>query len=186
MRYPCAPWISITSKPAVRARRAAAAKASTILWISPRLSSAGAGSPGRKGIALGATVCQPPCSSGIGRAAFPRDASAAFATGVRNLHSRNRALRLYERGDAREISDVLIFPNAEITGADAAACFHGGGFGEDERSATGGAASQVHQMPVISESVVARILAHGRDDDAVTKRDTANCEGREQRRLVWH
>ena len=46
--------------------------------------------------------------------------------------------------------------------------------------ATDRAAAEMHEMPVVSQSVSARVLAHGRDKDAVGKFDIANRERIEQ------
>ena len=52
--------------------------------------------------------------------------------------------------------------------------------GEDEAGAADRAAAEMHQVPVVREAVLARILAHRRDDDAVAKLDSAQAERRKQ------
>jgi hypothetical protein len=37
----------------------------------------------------------------------------------------------------------------------------------------------MHQVPVVGAAIVARILAHGRDDDAVGKLETGKAKWRE-------
>ena len=74
----------------------------------------------------------------------------------------------------REEGDVIVFPDAEILGADAAFGGDGAGFCEDEGGAADGAAAEVDEMPVVREAIVAGILAHGGDDDAVAEKDVTN------------
>ena len=47
---------------------------------------------------------------------------------------------------------------------------------------TDGSAAQVHEVPVVRHAVLARVLAHGRDEDAVMERDGAQREGRKELR----
>ena len=39
--------------------------------------------------------------------------------------------------------------------------------------------AEMHQVPVVGAAIVARILAHGRHDDAVGKLETGKAKGRE-------
>ena len=97
----------------------------------------------------------------------PRRRHAGFAAGVGELDSGARALGMEEGGDAGERRDVLVLPEAEILGADAAFGCDGSGFSEDESCAADGAAAKVDEMPVVGEAVLAGVFAHGRDDDAI-------------------
>ena len=94
---------------------------------------------------------------------------ARLAAGVRQLHARDAALRVNEADDAREHGDVLVFPDAEILRADAAFGRDRRGFGHHQPGAADGAAAEMHEVPVIGEPVVARVLAHRRDEDAIGK-----------------
>ena len=84
--------------------------------------------------------------------------------------------------------DVLVLPEAEVLGADAAFGGDGGGFGEDEGRAADGAAAEVDEMPVVGEAVLAGVFAHGRDDDAVGEGQGADGDGGEEAGgiLGWH
>ena len=61
-------------------------------------------------------------------------------------------------------------------------------FGEHQRRAADRAAAEVHQVPVVGEAILARILAHRRDDDAIAQLDAAQAERRKQvdRLVVEH
>src|SRR5580698_8654075 len=120
--------------------------------------------------------------------AGPGAIRAGFAAGVGELDSGARALGMKEGGDAGQGRDVLVLPEAEILGADAAFGGDGGGFGEDEGCAADGAAAEVDEMPVVREAVVAGVFAHGGDDDAVGEGEGADGDGGEEARgiLGWH
>ena len=107
------------------------------------------------------------------RAAFPRDARAAFAAGVRDLDARHGALLSDESRDARQCFDVRVPVDPEIGGRDAPARLDGRGFGEHQARATYRAAAEMHHMPIVGEAIVARVLAHRRDGDAVAQGDAA-------------
>ena len=99
--------------------------------------------------------------------AFPRTRRAGFAPGVRELDSRNAALRANESHDARQRLYMGFAPNAQILRADARLGQHGCCFGHHQARAAHGAAAEVHQMPVVGQSVLAGVLAHRRDSDAI-------------------
>ena len=80
-----------------------------------------------------------------------------------------------------EHRDVLVLPDAQVGGGDAALGDDGGGLDEHEAGAALSAAAEVDQVPVVGEAVVRRVLAHGRDADAVGEGDGAELEGREER-----
>jgi len=61
-------------------------------------------------------------------------------------------------------------------GTDATLGDYGGGFGEDSASPANSASAEVDKMPVVGKAVFAGILAHGRDGNAVTKRNIADLE----------
>ncbi len=69
---------------------------------------------------------------------------------------------------------------------DAAFGFDGGGFGEYQAGAAGGHLAQMHEMPVVREAVVRRVLAHRGNDDAVLQRDAAQGDRRKQQGIGCH
>ena len=99
--------------------------------------------------------------------AFPRTRGARFASGVRELNSRDAALRVNEFHGARQRLDVRFAPNAQILRADARLRQHACCFRHHQARAAHGAAAKVHQMPIVGEPVFAGVLAHGRDGDAI-------------------
>jgi hypothetical protein len=95
---------------------------------------------------------------------------------VRELDSRNGALRSNEFGDTRERGYVFVFPNAEVGERDATPRLDGASFGKDKGGASDSAAAQVDEMPVVGKSILAGVLAHWRDNDAMPKFDVANSQ----------
>jgi hypothetical protein len=96
---------------------------------------------------------------------------AAFAAGVGQLNTGADALRMDEADDLLEAWDVRIFPDAKVSGGDAAFREDGGSLEQDEARTTLSATAKMDEMPVVGESVLRRILAHGRDADAIGKGD---------------
>ena len=74
---------------------------------------------------------------------------------MRELRSPHRALCADEPADAREILDVLILPDAEVLHADPALGQHGVRLGEHHRRAADRELSEVHEVPVVGEPIVA-------------------------------
>ena len=95
---------------------------------------------------------------------------------MRELHPGGASLQVDEPDDALQHLDVRILVNAEVLRADAPVGGDRGRFRHHERCATDRARSKVNQMPLVGKPVVARVLAHGRDDDAVGKREAAGGE----------
>ena len=113
-------------------------------------------------------------------AAFPRAARTGLAAGVSKLDSGHRAVFPQKARNALERRDVLVLPDAGIFRRNAPARLHGGGFGHHQAGAAHGPAAQVDQVPVGGQPVHRGVLAHGRDGDAVAKRDIAHGQRSEQ------
>src|SRR5690348_11348814 len=64
---------------------------------------------------------------------------------------------------------MIVVPDAQILWTNAAFRQHGRRFGENQARAANGAASEMHEVPVVSEAVLARILTHGRNGNAIGK-----------------
>ena len=114
------------------------------------------------------------CGFGDEPAGAPGRRRAGFASSVSQLDAGNGALAQEKMRDAGEEADVIVFPDAEILGADAAFRGDGAGFCEDEGGASDGAAAEVDEVPVVREAIDAGILAHGGDNDAVAEKDVTN------------
>ena len=104
-----------------------------------------------------------------------------FAACVGELDSGADALGVDELGDAGEAGNVVVGVDAEVGGGDAS-------FGEDrgclehnEGGSALGAGPEMNEVPVIGESVLRGVLAHGRDADAVGEGDGAKLKGRKKR-----
>jgi hypothetical protein len=109
-----------------------------------------------------------------------RRGHAGFAAGVGQLDAGAGALGVEEGGDAGEGGDVVVFPNAEVGGGDAALGRDGGGLKSNERRSALGAGAKMDEVPVGGEAVDAGVLAHGRNADAVREGEGAKLEGREE------
>jgi hypothetical protein len=86
-----------------------------------------------------------------------------------------------EADDLLEIGDVFVFPDAKITGGDAAFREDGRCLDHNESGATLGARAEMNEMPVGGEAVLRRVLAHGRDAYAICKVDRAKRKERKER-----
>ena len=109
--------------------------------------------------------------------ALPWAVGAGFAACMRQLHSGDAALLMDEADNPRQRLDVIVAPDAEILRTDPGLGQNRRCFRKHQSSSANGAAAQMHEMPIVRESVVARILAHGRDEHAVRKLYVSNCEG---------
>jgi hypothetical protein len=101
---------------------------------------------------------------------------------VCELNPGRGSLAVDEFRNAREHFDVLVLPNPEILGTDASFGHNSRRFREDERGAADCATAEMHEMPVRGETVGTRILAHGRNDNPITKQDVANLQAIENHR----
>ena len=88
-----------------------------------------------------------------GAGCLPRHGHAGFAAGVGELDAGVGTVLVEEGGDALELGDVLVLPDAEVAGSDAGFGADGGGFGDDEAGAADGAAAEVDEVPVVGEAV---------------------------------
>ena len=115
------------------------------------------------------------------RVAEPRPLHARLAAGVRELHAGGRAhATARSRSIALDRRDVLVGPQAQVAVRDAPFRQHGGRLGEHEAEAAHRELAEMHEVPVVGEAVLRRVLAHRRDDGAVAQRDVAQLERREQ------
>jgi hypothetical protein len=99
---------------------------------------------------------------------------------VSQLNAGAGALRVEKAGDPGQRGDVRILPDAKIAGGDAALGQDCRGFKNYQAGATLGAAPEVDEMPLAGESVHRRVLAHGRNTDAVREGNGTQLERREK------
>ena len=118
--------------------------------------------------------------------AIPRPPRARLASGVRELHARDAALRMDEMRDPRELLDVRVAPDAEILRTDPP-------FGQDRRrlgdhqaGAAHRAAAEVNEVPIVRETIHRRVLAHRRHEHAIGEGDVPDAERIEKLRSVRH
>jgi hypothetical protein len=105
----------------------------------------------------------------------------SFASGMGELNARADALSVDELRDARKAGDVVVGVNAEIGGGDAAFSEDRGGFEHDEGGSALGAGAEVDEVPIVGESILGGVLAHGGDADAVGEGDRTELKRRKKR-----
>ena len=134
-------------------------------------------------VAEGQVGWAPPASSRAAGAAV-RPGRVAAAPCGRHGRSGCRARSPWRRCPAPGFAmarDVLIGPDAEVVGADAALGRHRAGLRHHQAGAADGAGDQVRVVPLGRLAVaVAGILAHGRDADAVGQRHAPQGQRREE------
>ena len=109
-----------------------------------------------------------------------RRGHGGFAPCVRELDTGTDSLRVDEVDDALQSGDVLILVDSEVAGCNAAFGDDRRGFEHDEAWAALRAAAEMNHVPVAGEAVVCRVLAHGRDTDAVGKGDRTELKRRKE------
>jgi hypothetical protein len=83
-------------------------------------------------------------------------------------------------GDPLKGVRLIIAPEAEVAGGYPPFGGDSGRLNNDQRCASYCPAAKMDQMPVVGHPIDGRILAHGRDGDAVLQRDAAKGEGTEK------
>jgi len=100
------------------------------------------------------------------------------------LNSGNGVLRLDKVTNALKWRNMLFFPYARAVGTDSASRLHSSCFRHHNTRTTNGASTEVHQMPVIDEAILARVLTHGRNAYAILAQHIADLNGSEQQRFA--
>jgi hypothetical protein len=122
--------------------------------------------------------------------AFPWPARARFATGVRQLHSRDAALLMNKADDALEHCDVVIAPDAEVLRTDAAFRQDRGRFRQHQSRTADSTAAKMDKMPITRMTIDTRVLTHWRDKDAIGEFQIADRKRIEQmshtNTIAWH
>src|SRR5205807_6581634 len=96
------------------------------------------------------------------------------------LHSGNAPLLMNEPDDSTQHLDVPVAPDAEVLRTDPSLGEDRCCLGKHESGAANRATAEMNQMPVISVSVLTRILAHGRDKYPIGKIQVSNRESIKQ------
>ena len=81
-----------------------------------------------------------------------------------------------EADDSTQHFDVPVRPDAEVLRADSRLGKNGRCLSQHQSGATDGATAKMNEMPVVSVSIVARILTHRRDEHPIGKRQISNRE----------
>src|SRR6266404_2922388 len=101
---------------------------------------------------------------------------ASLAASVRQLHSGYASLFMNETDDSTQHFDVPVRPDAEVLWADSRLGKNCRRFSQYQPGATDGATAKMNKMPVVSVPVVARVLAHRRDEHPIGKLQVSNRE----------
>ncbi len=112
--------------------------------------------------------------------ASPGQIATGLPARVGQLNAGHRSLRFDEAGDPRQRLDMLVAPDAQITGRDPAVGRDSRGFDDDQRHAAGGPAAQMDQVPVVGQSILGDVLTHRRHHDPIAQRHAADRERTEQ------
>jgi hypothetical protein len=84
------------------------------------------------------------------------------------------------RDHARQCSLIVVGIEPKASVRDAAVPLDVGCLDDYQRGAGMRHHAEMHQVPVVGAAIVARVLAHGRHDDAVGEIETGKAKGREQ------
>ena len=104
---------------------------------------------------------------------FPWSVGAGFAACVRKLHAGNGPLGFDKSHDWCKRLGVFVVPNSEILRRDAAFRHDRRRFREDQTRSANRPAAEMDKVPLVRQAVVARILAHWGNRNAVGKCDAA-------------
>src|SRR5438132_6892009 len=96
------------------------------------------------------------------------------------LHSSDAPLFMNEPDDSTQHLDVPVVPDAEIVRTDPSLRQNRRRLGKYQSGATNRSTSKMNQMPVVSVSVLTRILAHRRDKHPISKVQVSNRESIKQ------
>ena len=102
--------------------------------------------------------------------------ACSLSAGMGQLHSGYAPLFMNKTDDSSQHLDMPVGPDAEVLRTDATLGKNGRCLGQDQSGTTNGAAAEMNEKPVVSVSIVARILAHRRDEHPIGKRQISNRE----------
>ena len=128
-------------------------------------------------------VCPAALRQRNGAIAAPRPVGAGLPARVRQLDAGDAAVFVEKPHNSRQRLDVVVGPDPEVLRADAPLGCHGRGLRHHQAGATDRAAPEMHEMPIIGQSVNARVLAHRRHEHAIGEGDGADRQRIEE---VWH
>ena len=86
-----------------------------------------------------------------------------------------------EAGNPLKVGDVVVFPDTEVCGRDAAFGQDSGSLKRDKSGSALSTGTEVNQVPVTGEAVLGGVLAHGGNADAIGKGDRTQLERRKKR-----
>ncbi len=139
----------------------------------------GQGQSASNGTGLGPQVAHLPCSGRSGLPPWDGAWTLASASLGELIHPAS-ALWEDESGDARRLEGTGPSCQMPRSPAEMRPGSHGAGLDADHAGTTHRARTQMHQVPVVGESVLRAVHAHRRDADAIAEGDIADLEGIEQ------
>ncbi len=92
------------------------------------------------------------------------------------LNARHAALVTNEANGGREGFGVRVRPDAEVLRTDASLGRDRSGLGHDQCGASHGSAAQVYEVPLVRQTLLARVFAHRRYADSVLQGDAAQLQ----------
>ena len=95
---------------------------------------------------------------------------------MRQLNSRHRSLLGNEREGSVQRLNLSVFPETEIGRTDATLSSDRGSFRQNGGSAAHRPAAQMYEMPVLGKAIVAGILAHRGDQNAMGEFNTTQAK----------
>ena len=104
------------------------------------------------------------------RSAMPGPPRRPLPAGVRKLHAGRAAKAMQEIGDALELRNLRIVPQAVAARRDPSLLGDRGRFDEDEAGAAEREAPEMHQMKIVGKAVVRAVHRHRRHHNAVAQR----------------
>jgi hypothetical protein len=110
------------------------------------------------------------------RAARPGNGGGSLAPGMGDLDAGHCAMLFQKMGDACERFDVLFAPKPQATGRDTPFRRHRSGLDANESRPADRPGAKMDKMPVVGQALHRRILAQGRNADAIAQCYGAECE----------
>ncbi|MDX6559485.1 MAG: hypothetical protein QOF72_2534 [Blastocatellia bacterium] len=107
---------------------------------------------------------------------FPWPVRTGLASRMRQLHASYSALLMNETDDSSQGFNVFVTPDTQVLRTNAALGKNGRCLSKHQSSATDRSAAQMDEMPVVSVTIAAGVLAHGRDEHAIGKFEISNLE----------
>jgi len=132
----------------------------------------------REGNWAGSDRLPSPFGRGNRPISVPRSIGRGFAAGMGKLNPGDGALYFDKPNDRSKCLRVGVGPDAAVERRDSPDRRNGGGFHHHQSRPADGPAAEMDEMPIGGQAVIAAVLAHWGNENAVAEGDFANLEGR--------